>query len=91
MAPAVPDYLLIDISNSFTKLVASTRQELVGEPLRIPTPKLTAAAIRHAVGKGNFRRGVILSSVVPDAEAAVEAFTEELRALATVQRTPRPG
>ena len=79
---AAPDYLLIDISNSFTKLVAATREALVGEPVRIPTPKLTAAAIRHAVGKGTFQRGVILSSVVPDAEAAVEAFAGGLPALA---------
>ncbi|MCX6966562.1 MAG: type III pantothenate kinase [Verrucomicrobia bacterium] len=76
----MPDYLLIDISNSFTKLVASTREALVGAPVRIPTAKLTAAAIRHAVGKaGTFERGVILSSVVPDAEAAVESFAESLR------------
>ena len=80
---AVPDYLLIDISNSFTKLVAATRDALVGEPVRIPTPKLTASAIRKAVGKGTlFRKGVVLSSVVPDADAAVEKFAEGLRAVA---------
>ena len=76
----MPDYLLIDISNSFTKLVPATRAALMGAPVRIPTPKLSAAAIRNAVGKGSsFPRGVILSSVVPDAEAAVEAFVEGLR------------
>ncbi|MEI6561921.1 MAG: type III pantothenate kinase [Verrucomicrobiota bacterium] len=78
---AAPDYLLIDISNSFTKLVAATREALIGAPVRIPTPKLTAAAIRQAMGKGTlFRRGVILSSVVPDAEAAVVEFAEGLPA-----------
>jgi len=84
-----PDYLLIDISNSFTKLVPATREALVGKPVRIPTPKLTAAAIRHAVGKGTFRRGVILSSVVPDAEAAVEEFAEGLRAASPGLKPPR--
>ena len=86
---AAPDYLLIDISNSFTKLVPSTREALVGAPVRIPTPKLTAAAIRHAVGKGSFQRGVILSSVVPDAEAAVEEFAESLRAASPGRKPPR--
>ena len=87
---AAPDYLLVDISNSFTKLVAATREALVGDPVRIPTPKLTAAAIRHAVGKGMlFRRGVILSSVVPDAEAAVAEFAEHLRAASAGDKPPR--
>ncbi|MDD5350495.1 MAG: type III pantothenate kinase [Chthoniobacteraceae bacterium] len=79
-AAVVPDYLLIDISNSFTKLIPATREALLGESSRIPTPRLTAAALRHAVGKETFRKGVILSSVVPDAEAAVEAFAASLRA-----------
>ena len=85
-----PDYLLIDISNSFTKLAAATRDALVGDPVRIPTPKLTAAAIRHAVGKGTFGRGVILSSVVPDAEAAVEEFAEGLCVLCAGQKFSSP-
>ncbi len=79
MAAPIPDYLLIDISNSFTKLIPATRDALLGEASRIPTPKLTAAAIRHAVGKTAFHRGVILSSVVPEADAAVAEFTESLR------------
>jgi type III pantothenate kinase len=90
MAPAVaPDYLLIDISNSFTKLIPATKDGLLGEPARIPTPRLTAAAIRHAVGKAAFRRGVVLSSVVPDAEAAVTEFAESLRAESPGRRAPR--
>ncbi len=72
-----PEFLLIDISNSFTKLILSTRQALVGKVVRIPTPGLTAAALRRAVGKKAAFRGVVLSSVVPDAEAAVEEFVKE--------------
>ena len=90
MAAAVPDYLLIDISNSFTKLIPATREGLLGDSMRIPTPKLTAAALRHALGKEHlFRRGVVLSSVVPDAETAVEAFTESLRAESPRGKAPR--
>ena len=90
MAAPIPDYLLIDISNSFTKLVPATRDAILGEPSRIPTAKLTAAAIRQAVGKTAFRRGVVLSSVVPGAEAAVVEFTEGLRAASTDLKTPKP-
>lgn len=88
-APAL-DYLLIDISNSFTKVVASSRDALAGEPARIPTAKLTAAALRQALGDREIRRGVVLSSVVPGAEPAVGAFCEELRALAWTRRLPKP-
>lgn len=72
------DFLLIDISNSFTKLALATSDALVGEVFRIPTPKLTPAAIRRAVGRTAFDSGVVLSSVVPDAEKAVEEFASSL-------------
>lgn len=90
MAAPAPDYLLIDISNSFTKLVPASRDALLGESSRIPTPKLTAAAIRHLYGKMTFRRGVVLSSVVPDAEAAVAEFAEGLRAAAPEPKSAKP-
>jgi type III pantothenate kinase len=71
---SVAEYLLIDISNSFTKLVLATRDTLVGNVLRIPTPKLTPSAIRRAISKTPFEGAVVLSSVVPDAEEAVQEF-----------------
>ena len=77
MAETTPEFLLIDISNSFTKLIRATRDALVGKVIRIPTPKLTRAAIRRAAGSGAFR-GVVLSSVVPAATAAVEEFVQSL-------------
>ncbi len=89
MSAPVFDYLLIDISNSFTKVVPSTREALAGEPGRIPTAKLTAAALRRVLGNREIRRGIVLSSVVPDAEAAVEGFAEELRAYAWTRRLPK--
>ena len=78
MATPIPDLLLIDISNSFTKLATATRNEIAGKVVRIPTGKLTAAAIRNAFGKADFR-GVVLSSVVPAAQNAVEQFVRECR------------
>ncbi|MDQ6911402.1 MAG: type III pantothenate kinase [Verrucomicrobiota bacterium] len=63
------DYLLIDISNSFTKFASSTRKR-VGRPSQIPTPRLTESALRkifsaHDVGT------IVVSSVVPTQNALV--------------------
>ena len=85
MPAQLPDLLLIDISNSFTKLTASTREALTGRVIRIPTPKLTASAIRQALGKAGFRM-VVLSSVVPDATRAVEEFVQACGSAAPVSR-----
>lgn len=55
-------YLLIDISNSFTKLAFASEKK-IARPIRIPTKKLNAARLRPM-----FRRridAVIVSSVVP--------------------------
>ena len=69
-----PDFLLIDISNSYTKVVPATAGALVGPVRRIATPRLSVAALRRAAGVGRRYRGIILSSVVPRAEKAVEAY-----------------
>ncbi len=68
--------LLIDISNSFTKLVDATPEALGGRVRRIPTGELSAATLSRAAGRRKFTR-VVLSSVVPAAVAAVEAFAAE--------------
>ncbi len=68
------EFLLIDISNSFTKLTVSSREALQGEVVRISTPKLTAPALKRAAGPASAFRAVILSSVVPSAVAAVKAY-----------------
>jgi type III pantothenate kinase len=72
---ATPDLLLIDISNSFTKVTRASAEALIGSVARIPTAKLTAAAIAKVAGKMPLR-GVVLSSVVPKATAAVKAFAK---------------
>ena len=57
------EYLLIDISNSFTKLALSTADR-VGRASRIPTRSLTKAALRDFVGARAVETFVV-SSVVP--------------------------
>lgn len=87
------EFLLIDISNSFTKLAPASREALLGDSTRIPTPKLSPAALRKAAGPASRYRGVILSSVVPSAVAAVEAYVTESKASASAKvsaKTPLP-
>jgi type III pantothenate kinase len=57
------DYLLVDISNSFTKLAFSSCHRL-GKIWRIPTKKLTSAALQQVL-KRQAANAVIVSSVVP--------------------------
>lgn len=57
------DYLLIDISNSFVKLAFATREK-IGRSSRLPTAKLTAAAIRRIL-RGHKVGTIVVSSVVP--------------------------
>ncbi len=56
-------YLLIDISNSFTKLAFSSAQR-VGQPSRVPTRSLTRAALQKYLRRPSLD-AVIVSSVVP--------------------------
>jgi type III pantothenate kinase len=60
------DYLLIDISNSFTKLALSTAQR-VGRSFQVPTPELTAQRLVRQTAP----RAVIVSSVVPAKNALI--------------------
>ena len=58
------DFILVDISNSFTKVAFSSR-ERVGRTLRLPTPQLTTASLRQVMGS---RRALhaVAASVVPE-------------------------
>jgi type III pantothenate kinase len=74
---AAVSHLLIDISNSFTK-VARVRGDTIGRVRRIPTGELTKEAIQAAAGNARQDR-VVLSSVVPSRTPAVlGAFPEAL-------------
>ncbi len=69
-----PEYLLIDVSNSFTKVSAATASALIGPTGRLATPSLSAASLTEAAGPPQTYRAVVLSSVVPSALAAIEAY-----------------
>ena len=57
-------YLLIDLSNSFTKLAFSSRQR-IARPLRIATPKLNAAFLARVLRKRKIDMLVVCSVVPP--------------------------
>jgi type III pantothenate kinase len=61
---AAGDFLLIDNSNSFTKLALADRKEILGAPKRLSTRELTGDALRQALKGWEWQR-TILSSVVP--------------------------
>jgi type III pantothenate kinase len=68
------EYLLIDISNSFTKFAASSRDRL-GKVGRIATRSLTRRAFADMARPG---QKIVLSSVVPEASRlAVSAFAQQ--------------
>ena len=64
------DYLLIDVSNSFTKFAFSTDRR-VGRSSRIATREVTLAAIRAMLSPRTVR-AVIVSSVVPAKNAIIK-------------------
>lgn len=72
MRAAESGFLLIDISNSFTKLALSSADKL-GRVQRIPTALLSEKRLFKAIGKLRGRVAVV-SSVVPAAEKVVRAF-----------------
>lgn len=70
-----PTFLLVDISNSFTKLARSAG-ERIGRVTRVPTRELTAGHVRRLIGKRRVD-AVVLSSVVPKAERALRRDLRE--------------
>lgn len=63
------DYLLVDISNSFTKIALSTKKR-ISRPIRIPTPGLTSQKLRsYLCGKQVDR--IVVCSVVPAKNATI--------------------
>lgn len=63
-------FLLIDISNSFTKIALSSRNK-VGKIYRIPTKELTEHQLRTTIRSWSFQFAVV-ASVVPSRNACVE-------------------
>jgi type III pantothenate kinase len=73
------DYLLIDISNSFTKLAFSSRQR-VRRATRVPTRDLDRAALQKALQRADVH-AIIVSSVVPAKNAVVRRAVGKTRVL----------
>ena len=69
-------YLLIDISNSFTKLAFATRQR-ISRASKIPTEKFGASLLRHTL-RGRNVDLVVVSSVVPRKNPAVRAVAKKI-------------
>lgn len=63
------DYLLIDISNSFTKIALSTTKR-ISRPARIPTHSLTSQKLRPYL-RGKRVGRIIVCSVVPAKNAVI--------------------
>jgi len=73
------DYLLVDISNSYTKIAFATTQRLA-KPFRLRTAELTVAALRRILRNRNVR-AVVVSSVVPAKRKVITAATSSARTL----------
>ena len=83
------NYLLIDISNSFTKLAFATRRRIL-KPMRIPTANLTAATLQRFVRRCSPRRVrpgtdrieiFVACSVVPKKNGTVRKAAKRSRVL----------
>ena len=63
------DYLLIDVSNSYTKLGFASRDR-VSNPARIPTSELSGNVVAEFLSRRQINK-VIVSSVVPTKNSAI--------------------
>ncbi|HJT45191.1 MAG TPA: type III pantothenate kinase [Chthoniobacterales bacterium] len=79
------DYLLIDISNSFTKLAFATRRK-ISKPKRIETPKLSVAALKRVIRNRKIDF-VVVCSVVPKKNAVVRSIAKGSRLLWLTAKT----
>jgi type III pantothenate kinase len=71
--------MLIDISNSFTKLAFATRRR-ISKPVRIPTEEFTTTALRRFSGRRKIDNFVVCS-VVPKKNAVVRKVAKRSRIL----------
>src|SRR4029450_3480343 len=73
MKKPATDFLLIDISNSFTKLALASRSR-IGRPSTIATPILTAERIARILQGHDAVTAVVASSVVPKKNREIKRF-----------------
>lgn len=73
------DYLLIDISNSYTKVALST-QSRIARPSRLPTNQLTSGKLRRYLRRKRVDR-IVVCSVVPAKNSEVKQAAGKIRIL----------
>jgi type III pantothenate kinase len=71
-----PDYLLIDVSNSFTKLAFASREKL-GPARRVPTSSLGAKTLGKILREREPDR-IVVCSVVPKKNALIREAAEKI-------------
>ncbi len=74
--PSRADYLLIDVSNSFTKLAFSSSKK-IGATERIPTPSLGVEALRKFIRRRAVAR-IVVCSVVPKKDVLIRRAAGQL-------------
>jgi type III pantothenate kinase len=75
--PCATNYLLIDVSNSFTKLAFASAQR-IHRPARVATDRLTSAFLRRLIGRRQVDC-VVVSSVVPDRNREIKQAAAGLK------------
>src|SRR5437764_8740694 len=73
------NYLLIDVSNSFTKIARATRRR-ISKPVRIATEKLTPTLLGRLLRSHPFEL-IAVASVVPKKNAVIRATAKGGRIL----------
>lgn len=94
--PAHTDFLLIDVSNSFTKIAFSSARK-IGATERIPTPSLGVETLRKVIAQRAVER-IVVCSVVPKKDAVIRRaagkipliFVTAKSALGVGVRYPKP-
>jgi type III pantothenate kinase len=81
----VAQYLLIDISNSFTKLAFSSAGK-IGKTSRVATAKLSARYLRQLLGRRKIDM-LVVSSVVPKKDRVIRAGARKTKILWINART----
>src|SRR5207248_7097357 len=72
MMKQVPaDFLLVDVSNSFTKVALASRTR-VGRAIRMSTAELSANRLDQVLRKGGGARTIVACSVVPKKNRKIE-------------------
>lgn len=74
-----PHFLLVDVSNSFTKLALADADKLL-RLKKIPTRELTPASLKKAISSWKYETAVV-SSVVPKTASALRKFLGKTRTL----------